>query len=112
MSTIQYKMNLYEVLVPTQYGDTLKPISTRHHKNWDKVIRKIAGGLTILSPARGQWIHVVNDGEQLIEERVIPVRIACDPAQIEKIVAFTLTHYRQNSVMYYLLTNEAYITFA
>lgn len=98
-------MALYEILVPTKYGDTLKPISTKHHKNWDKQVRKIAGGLTILSPAKGQWVH---KGE-LFEERVIPVKIMCSNWDITRIAKFTLNHYRQKAVMYYLISNESYI---
>jgi len=48
---------LYEILVPTIYGDTMKPIRTRHHKEWDKYIQSITGGLTILSSAQGKWTH-------------------------------------------------------
>lgn len=97
--------NLYEVLVPTKYGDTLKPISTRHHKNWDAQVRKITGGLTIMKPARGQWAHE----DSLYEERVIPVRIFCKETDILEIVSFTIKHYRQKAVMYYLVSRECYI---
>ncbi len=96
-------MHLYEILIPTKYGDTLKPIRTRHHKSWDAYVRKITGGLTILTPARGQW---VNKGTTY-EEKIIPVRIACDtPSQMKKIALFTKQHYRQKAVMYYLLSTE------
>jgi hypothetical protein len=27
---------LYEILVPTLYGDTQIPIGVKHHKRWDK----------------------------------------------------------------------------
>ena len=46
-------MKLYEILVPTKYGDNEKPIRTKHHKEWDKYVRKISGGLTILTPGKG-----------------------------------------------------------
>lgn len=96
---------LYEVLVPTIYGDTLKPIRTRHHKNWDKYVRALSNGLTILTPAKGQWVFE----SKLFEERVIPVRIFCLESDIEKIVRFSLTHYRQKAIMYYVLSNECKI---
>ena len=76
---------LYSVLVPTIYGDTKKPISTKHHKNWDKEINKITGGLTIMAPSRGKWIH--EDEEYF--EKVIPVMIMCEEKDISKIVQFT-----------------------
>lgn len=98
-------MNLYEILVPTKYGDTIKPIRTRHHKEWDKVIRGLSGGLTILSPAKGQWIHE----DQLYEERVIPVRIMCSESVMKKVVQFTLKHYRQKAVMFFLVSYQCFV---
>lgn len=101
-------MKLYEILVPTKYGDTNRPIRTKHHKNWDMVVRKLAGGLTILSPAKGQWVYQ----HDVYEERVIPVRIMCDPIAIREIVRFTLSHYRQISVMWYVVSEECEITYS
>jgi len=37
---------LFEILVPTLYGDNLKPIRTRHHKKWDERVQAITGGMT------------------------------------------------------------------
>lgn len=98
-------MKLYEVLVPTIYGDTMKPIKTKHHKRWDERVKKISGGLTILTPGKGVWVH---EGKDYIE-RVIPVRIMCDEKSIKKIVEITLQHYRQKAVMYYVLSTECFI---
>ena len=91
---------LFEVLVPTKYGDTLKPISTKHHKNWDAVVRKISGGLTIFKPSKGQWVY----DNDLSEERIIPVRVMCSENQIKQIITFTIKHYRQKAVMYITLS--------
>lgn len=96
---------LYEVLVPTMYGDTQTPIGTRHHKHWDVRVQAISGGLTILSPARGKWIY---KGVEY-PERVIPVRIMCTEPQINEIVRITIEHYRQEAVMYYVLSNDVHI---
>src|ERR1043165_9158106 len=85
---------LWEILVPCQWN-TGKPVRTRHHREWDKRVRAIAGGLTILKPAKGQWVY---EGA-LFEERVIPVRIACDEKQMVRIAAITLQHYKQITVM-------------
>ena len=101
-------MKLYEILVPTIYGDTQKPISTKHHKQWDLRVRNITGGLTILSPGKGQWL---NNGE-LWDERVIPVRIMCSKEDIQRIVQITLQHYRQKAVMYYKVADEVEIVYA
>jgi len=97
-------VRLYEILVPTQYN-TGKPVRTRHHKEWDKVVRKIAGGLTILRPVKGQWV----DRTTIYHDRLIPVRIACSKEQIEKIAKFSLTHYKQEAIMYYVLSHEVKI---
>lgn len=101
------KRLLYEILVPTKYGDTLGPISTKHHKNWDAKVRSISGGLTILKPAKGQWVFQ----QELFEERVIPVRIMATERQMHKIVQFTLQHYRQKAVMYYVISTDCRIVY-
>lgn len=125
---------LYEILVPTIYGDSMKPIRTRHHKEWDKFVKKVTGGLTILSPAKGIW---VNEGVDY-PEKVIPVRVMCeepyesaklvydnrgiwvgtkfptgpDTYQIDKIIDFTIKHYRQKAVMFYVISNQVNIKYA
>lgn len=98
-------MKLYEILVPTIYGDTMKPIRTRHHKNWDKYVLKLTNGLTILKPGSGKWVY---QGSEYFE-KVIPVRIFCSEKDMEKIVKFTLTHYRQHAVMFYVVSENCQI---
>lgn len=93
---------MYEILVPCQYN-TGKPVRTKHHKEWDKVVRKITGGLTIFKPVKGQWI---SSNSVLFEERMIPVRIACTRKQIEKIMEFSMSHYRQLAMLAYLVSEE------
>lgn len=102
------KEALWEILVPRQMND--KPVRTRHHKEWDKFVRKITGGLTILKPAKGQWVEPATS--HLHEERVIPVRIACTRKQIDKIVIFTLQHYKQRAVMAYRISTKVILKFA
>lgn len=97
---------MYEILVPCQWNNG-KPVRTRHHKEWDKVVRKISGGLTIMKPAKGQWISREN---LLYEERMIPVRILCNHAEITKIANFTIKHYRQLAILAYEISrNVIYI---
>jgi len=100
--------SLFEVLVPTIYGDTLKPIKTRHHRNWDAYVQKITGGLTIMTPAKGKWTY---KGTEYVE-KVIPVRLLCPPDRIDEIIQFTIKHYRQKAVMYYELSHNAHIIYA
>lgn len=96
-------------MVPTLYGDTEKPIRTKHHKKWDEYVRNITGGLTITGVSKGQWVDPSTGSLWL--ERIIPVQIACTPKQIEKIIEFTLNHYRQKAVMYCVLSNEVKIVY-
>jgi hypothetical protein len=98
---------LFEILIPTIYGDTMRPIRTKHHLEYDKRIQKISGGLTILSPAKGKWVY---KGEEY-PEKVIPVRIMCNDSDMNKIVKITLEHYRQKAVMYYVLSNEVKVVY-
>jgi len=95
-------MKMFEILVPCQYN-TGKPVRTRHHREWDKYVRKVSGGLTILTPAKGQWIS--KEGE-LFAERMIPVRIVCDEKQIKKIMEFSMRHYRQKAVLAYEISSN------
>jgi hypothetical protein len=98
---------LWEVLVPTIMRD--KPVRLRHHKVWDRFVREITGGLTILHPARGQWINP--ETKELLSERVIPVRIACTRKQLQEILDFTIQHYNQIAVMAYLLSEEVVVKY-
>jgi len=97
-------IELWEILVPCQYNDG-KPVTTRHHKEWDKYVRKLAGGLTIMKPAKGVWVHE----EALFEERMIPVRIACSEKVVKQVMTFTLSHYRQIKVMAYRVSTYCLI---
>lgn len=98
-------MCLYEILVPTQNNDG-KPFRTRFHKVWDEKVRKITGGLTIIPPVKGEWIR--SDGK-LFQERMIPVRIACTPEQMDQIADMTAKYYNQLAIMYYLVSKEVTI---
>ena len=94
---------LWELLVPTQMHG--KPIRLRYHRVWDAKVRQISKGLTILHPAKGQWI--APDGN-LHEERMIPVRVACTREQIEEIAAMTAKYYQQHTIMFYVISQEVH----
>lgn len=96
-------VKLWEILVPTMSNEG-KPYRTRYHRVWDKKVRDITGGLTIMSVSKGQWVNPA-DGELFIE-RMIPVRIACTREQIEKIMDMTLVYYDQITVMAYIVSEE------
>lgn len=95
---------LWEILVPCNWN-TGKPVRRRHHEEWDKRVRAVAGGLTILKPGLGQWLH---EGK-LYKDRVIPVRIRCSAREIQTISRLTLNHYRQLAVMYYLVSETCVV---
>lgn len=98
-------MNLYEILVPCQTNDG-KPIRTRQHREWDRRIRRIAGGLTILAPAKGQWLS--QEGE-LFCDSMIPVRIVASADKMERIADITAAFYKQKAVMFYELSTKVII---
>lgn len=97
-------MELWEVLVPCK-SNAGKPFRTRHHREWDVRVRRISGGLTIMRPAKGQWVH----GDTLYEDRVIPVRIACTEKQIMQIAKITIQHYDQLAVMVYRVSDKCVV---
>ena len=94
---------LYEIMVPTISNEG-KPFRTRHHREWDRQVREISNGLTIYTPAKGQWID--EDSGELFVERMIPVRIACTSSEIYIIMEITTNHYDQIDVMAYVVSEE------
>lgn len=99
---------MWEILVPTISNDG-KPFRTRYHKVWDKKVREIAGGLTILKPVLGQW---VSPNEDLFKERMIPVRIFCSREDIEKIIDYSIVYYKQEAIMAYCISTECIVKYA
>ena len=95
---------LWEILVPCEMNG--HPCRTVHHKNWDEMVRKIAGGLTVYKPGHGQW---TSENEIVHKDRVIPVRIYCNKLQINKIADITLIHYNQEAVLYWLVSKKIII---
>jgi len=98
-------LKLWEILVPT-VRNSGKPFRLRYHRVWDKKVRAITGGLTIMPVAKGQW---VNDDNELFQERMIPVRIAATEEQIEQISDVTAKYYDQKAIMYYLVSERVVI---
>lgn len=88
--------SLYQIMVPCNFNDG-KPVRTRHHREWDRQVRKITGGLTILPPGKGQWVDK-NDGK-LYEDRVIPVNVIATAEQMEAIA----NKFKINFLDYFIL---------
>lgn len=97
--------SIWEILIPTVMPDN-KPIRTRQHREWDSQVRRITGGLTVMQPAKGQW---VSPDDKLLVERMIPVRIACTKEQIDIIADMTAAFYKQQAVMFYRISDEVYV---
>ncbi len=96
---------MWEILVPTVVPNTngTKFFRTRYHRVWDQKVRAITGGLTIMSPSKGQWVSPTG---VLFVERMIPVRIVADRQQIEQIIDMTLEYYSQEAVLCYKVSDE------
>ena len=93
---------LWEILVP-KYSNQGIEYDIQYHNGWDKKVRDISGGITILKSAKGQW---KNPEGKLFEDKMIPVRIFCSEKIIDKIIGFTLDYYKQESVMAYEISSN------
>jgi hypothetical protein len=87
-------MKMFTILVPTVRNNG-RPFRLRYHRLWDAKVRDISGGLTIMPPVKGQWMH----GSELFAERMIPVMFIATDAQKDAIVAMTLIHYEQLAML-------------
>ncbi|HII15094.1 MAG TPA: hypothetical protein HA362_02170 [Nanoarchaeota archaeon] len=96
------KKSLWEILVP-KYSNQGRQYPLKHHHLWDEKVREIAGGITILKSAKGQW---VNTKGKLFAEKMIPVRVYCSKKEIGKIIRLTLEHYNQEAAMAYELSSN------
>jgi hypothetical protein len=104
LKSFMEKQSLWEILVPVTVNGRKVPRS--HHRLWDQEVRKVSRGLTLLSPAKGQW---VTPSGNLQVERMIPVRLICTRSQMNRIAALTAQHYQQVAVMFYLLSRQVFI---
>lgn len=100
---------MWTILVPTE-----RPAAhaghpffrTRYHRVWDEAVRAITSGLTIMPPARGQWVSPSGD---LFAERMIPVMIVATREEIDRVIDMTLEHYDQEAVLCYKASDEVII---
>lgn len=99
-------ISMWEILVPTVRRSDDKPIKTRFHRVWDAKVRAISGGLTIMPPAKGQWVaphDASEDAGKLFTERMIPVRFLATREQMERIIDMTAIYYDQLAVLCYMV---------
>jgi len=98
-------MELWEILIPQADNEGMV-FELSHHNTFDEFVRRYAGGYTIFRSAAGYWELPPEGG--IYRERMIPVRIFCDSAAIERIACFAKNHYDQKVVMYYLISRDVY----
>jgi hypothetical protein len=95
------KKLLYEILVPA-YWPNGEFIPIEYHQEWDKHVRELSNGFTILRSAIGEW----NDGDKIIRERMIPVRFIADKEKLEMLLKYTKSFYNQSVIMAYKISDE------
>lgn len=95
------EQRLWEILVPTVRRIGGQPYRTRFHRVWDEKVRAFSGGLTILTPAKGQW--VCPESSELFVERMIPVRFIATEEQKDRICDMTCVYYDQLAVLCYAI---------
>lgn len=103
-------MELWEILVPAKKNDGSE-YNLSYHQLWDQQVRDITGGLTIMKPAKGQWVNP--EDKEVFIEAMIPVRIAIENNdQLEKIINLTMQHYQdQIAVMVYRISDNTIIRY-
>ena len=94
---------LWEILVPASDNSDNRKFTYEHHKTWDEFVKNLTGGVTIMKTAKGQWVSPTG---QLYIDRMIPCRIVCNEEQINQIVDFTITHYNQEAVLAFRISDN------
>ena len=101
------KTELWEILVPASNNKDLN-FTYEHHKEWDAFVKKISNGVTIMKTAKGEWVSP--DGKLYID-KMIPCRIICSEEDINKIVDFTIDHYKQEAVLAYRISKRVVLRY-
>lgn len=113
-------IKLWELLVPKYFPDNGAPphydplshimpldeleIPLEFHREWDAKVVELSEGLTIMRSVKGIWVNP--DDKSYCTEPMILVRIACTQSIILKILKVTAQHYKQKSVMAYVVSEE------
>lgn len=96
-------MPVWEILVPVAYNDGT-PVTS--HETLEAWIVQLVGGLTKLPVVDGWWESPCG---KVYAERMIPYRVACDGAQIDRIATVVGIMYKQLAVMFHMVAAEARI---
>lgn len=98
-------MILYELKIPARRPDGTDFCLYTHATFYAHVLG-IAGGLTVLPEVHGQWRDLTGC---LTIEPMIPVQVACTPAQISQLADYAATHFEQKAIMYHLVSDRVTI---
>lgn len=93
-------VRLWAILVP-RYRSNGDEIDVSFHREWDRRVSKMIGGLTILPSVTGCW------GDT--KERSIVVQLACSGEDMKAIAEMTAEWYSQEAVLYWLVSDVAVI---
>lgn len=96
---------LFEILIPVASNEGIA-FDKDHNEKWADMVLKLAGGLTIFGPVDGYWR---SPSGEVFKEQMMPVRIACSQEQIEQIADFSASHYKQQAIMYSLVSTNVII---
>jgi hypothetical protein len=100
---------VWEILVP-ECDRAGRRFPLRAHNEWDAKCRELTGGgMTIMSVAKGEWVRPDPPGRTVVREAMIPVMLMADRATMDRIARFTMDHYDQDAVLYYLVSEDAFM---
>jgi hypothetical protein len=94
-------VKMWEILVPA--SNKTQEFTYEHHKAWDEFVIHVSGGITIMKTVKGEWVSPDN---LRFKDRMIPVRIKCTRKEMLSIIKFTISHYQQEAVLAYKLSDE------
>ena len=107
---------VWEILVPESDRSGHR-FPLRVHNEWDAKCREFTGGgMTIMSVAKGEWVRPGPPGARdpclgpgIVREAMIPVMLMADRTTMDRIARFTMDHYDQDAVLYYLISEDAFM---
>lgn len=106
LATSEGDKTLFAFSRPVCWNDGT-PIFQSHHDVFDAMLLNLAGGYTALPVADGCW----RDPETGIvyKERMQEVRVLCTGENRAKIIREALTHYQQEAIFWYVVSNYTVI---
>lgn len=94
-------MKLYEILIPIKSNDG-KKFTVKHNQQFLDYVINLVGGHSVWPIIEGAW----KDNGKVYKENMRPIRITTNSETIKQIAIKAREHYRQNCIMYYLVSND------